>query len=173
MEREGSSGSRKRQRSSASKHRRRRSISTSNRTPLAASRQTGRSIRRSRTGSIDNAGFDVKYGITQSLTSRLHLSHGLRTGRRRRPAGQSHTLQPPLPGEARFLPRGPGNVCVWRCDDDSTHRRGDVSAGQYAGALLQPPHRTERKSCRPDRSRRQVDRQGGPIQHRIARHPDR
>ena len=27
-----------------------------------------------------NAGFDVKYGITQSLTSRLHLSHGLRTG---------------------------------------------------------------------------------------------
>ena len=27
-----------------------------------------------------NAGFDVKYGITQSLTSRLHVSHGLRTG---------------------------------------------------------------------------------------------
>ena len=40
---------------------------------------------------------------------RLHLQHRLRAGRSRRAAGQPHALQPVLSGEARVLPREPGD----------------------------------------------------------------
>ena len=45
---------------------------------------------------------------------RLHLQHRLRAGRGRRAAGQPHALQPVLPGEARVLPREPGDVRLRR-----------------------------------------------------------
>ncbi len=45
---------------------------------------------------------------------RFHLQHRFRPGRSRRAAGEPHALQPVLSGEARVLPREPGDVRLRR-----------------------------------------------------------
>ena len=57
------------------------------------------------TNPLGDAGADVKYNLTPSLTLDATDQHRLRAGGGRRPAGQPRPLQPVLPGEAAVLPR--------------------------------------------------------------------
>ena len=102
----------------------------------------------------------------------LHLSHRLRAGRRRRPAGQPHALQPVLPREARVLPGGPGHLRVWRRRDGAA-RRHVTRPGEHARALLQPADRPAGQRAGAHRGRRPDDGQGRPLQRGPAEHPDR
>ena len=102
----------------------------------------------------------------------LHLPHRLRAGRRRRPAGQPHALQPVLPREARVLPGRPGHLRVWRRRDGAA-RRHVARPGEYAGALLQPADRPAGQRAGAHRGRRPDDGQGRPLQRGPAEHPDR
>ena len=109
-----------------------------------------------------DAGFDVKYGLTEEHHRGLHLQHRLRAGRGRRGAGQPDAVQPVVSGEAGVLSRGPRNIRLrrhWRCRR-SCH-------------LLQPPHRVECQPAHPDHRRRPRDRKGGQVEHRRAQHHER
>ena len=122
-----------------------------------------------------NAGFDLKYGVAQSMTADF-------TYRTDFAQVEDDDLQVNLtrfnlfyPGKARFLPRRPGHLRVRRrtggCDEQ---RGGRVGAPyEYAGPVLQPADRPERKPRGADRSGRAPDGKSRPLQHRAARYPDR
>ena len=76
-------------------------------------RRTARPRRRPTT-SDGNAGFDFKYGLTREPHRRRDRAHRFRAGRRGPAAGEPDALQPVLPGEARLLPRGAGDLRVRR-----------------------------------------------------------
>ena len=73
---------------------------------------------------------------------RLHLQHRFRAGRGRRAAGQSHAVQPVLPGEARVLPRESGDVRLWRrrrpAPGPAATRRRCSTAGGLASIRVAP-----------------------------------
>ncbi len=98
-----------------------------------------------------DAGFDVKYGVTQEPDGGLHLQHRLRAGRRGRAPGQPHAVQPVLPRETGVLPRGAGHLRLRRRAERA--RRAAGAAQQHAGPLLQPSHRHQRGCHRADRRR--------------------
>ena len=91
---------------------------------------------------------------------RPHRQHRLRPGRSRRAAGEPHPVQPVLPREARFLPRGrtasslrrPGQRRAGRGSGDTPYlffsRRIGLDAGADPDAGRRAAHRQERPRSR-------------------------
>ena len=127
-----------------------------------------------------NAGFDVKWGVRQTLVADLTVNTDFAQVEDDQQVVNLTPVQRALPGEARLLPRGRGHVQLReRIDRHRRHRQRRRHAGQQpehehrAAAVLQPPHRIRQRLDGPDPGRRPPARPLGTVAVRPAQHADR
>ena len=103
---------------------------------------------------------------------RRHLQHRFRAGRSRRAAGQPDAVQPALSREARLLPRGARHLRLRPAAAASS--AAATPADDRADAVLQPPHRPERRTASiPIDVGGRVTGKVGKFSVGAAEHPDR
>ncbi len=125
-------------------------------------------------------GFDVKWGITQTLVADFTVNTDFAQVEDDEQQVNLTRFSLQFPGEARLLPRGRRHVQLReRVERHRRHRRRRRRAGQQpehehgAAALLQPAHRSQQRLRGPDCGRRPPARSLRAVAVRRAEHADR